>query len=85
MTPCLTMCLPKRRWGMPTPNSPEDEFLCDKEVCQLLGISMSCLRSILAEGPSRGGIDLRKANPIKVNSMRRWSRNRLCELVGIKR
>ena len=55
---------------------------CIKEVANFLGISVSMVRKMMKEGPSRkGGLDIRKAGPIRIGSVWRFNREKLLKLL----
>ena len=59
------------------------EIMTDREVAELLKVSVGWVRKCARRGPSRpGGLDLRLADPIVVGDMRRWERRRVDALIA---
>jgi len=59
------------------------ELLTDKEVCDLLRITMPTLRSHLKKGPPKSyNNDLRKVKKIMIGKRRRWSRESVKEFIS---
>ena len=62
---------------------PELVLLCDKEVAAMLGISTSCLRKWLRDGPpSRATFDIREVEHIVIGESRRWNRASLIATIN---
>ena len=61
------------------PKADFEWFLTDGDIARLLRCSISTVRRLATKGPGeRGGIDLRKIDPVHVGEMRRWPLSNVC-------
>lgn len=61
-------------------------FYTDKELADILGVSVSLVRKMAKAGPSRRGrhvIDIRLIRCVVVGDMRRWNKAEADRLLGI--
>lgn len=77
----------RRRERVNLPRGPKadfERFLNDGEVAALMRVSVATVRRLARKGPVvPGGFDIRLAEPVYVGTMRRWSRRKVYELLGI--
>ena len=62
------------------------KFYTDRELAELLGVSVSLIRKMAKDGPSRRGsgvLDIRLIDHFKVGDMRRWNAAAADRLLGI--
>ncbi len=62
------------------------QYYTDRELAELLGVSVSLVRKIAKNGPSRRGrgvLDIRLIHHFKVGDMRRWDMQATKSLLGI--
>jgi len=61
-------------------------FYTDRELAEILGVSVSLIRKMAKDGPSRRGrgvLDIRLIGCVKVGDMRRWNREQADRLLGL--
>ena len=61
-------------------------FYTDRELAEILGVSVSLIRKMAKDGPSRRGrgvLDIRLIGYVKVGDMRRWNRDQADQLLGL--
>lgn len=61
-------------------------FYTDQELADLLGVSVSLIRKMAKNGPSRRGrhvLDIRLINCVVIGDMRRWNKSEADRLLGI--
>ena len=61
-------------------------FYTDRELADILGVSVSLIRKMAKDGPSRRGrgvLDIRLIGCVKVGDMRRWNRDQADQLLGL--
>lgn len=59
-------------------------FYTDRELAEMLDVSVSLIRKMAKEGPSRRGanvLDIRLAECIVVGDMRRWNKDQIDKLL----
>ena len=62
------------------------QYYTDRELAELLGVSVSLVRKMAKDGPSRRGrgvLDIRLIAHFKVGDMRRWNARAANSLLGI--
>jgi len=61
-------------------------FYTDRELADILGVSVSLIRKMAKDGPSRRGrgvLDIRLIKCVTVGDMRRWNKEQADKLLGI--
>ncbi len=62
------------------------QFYTDRELAELLGVSVSLVRKMVKDGPSRRGrgvLDIRLIPHLTVGDMRRWDMRATQKALGI--
>lgn len=65
---------------------PTNLFYTDKELAELLGVSVSLVRKLAKDGPAERGrnvLDIRLIPCLKVGDMRRWNAKATHRILGI--
>lgn len=61
-----------------------EHFLTDREVAELLKVSVSTVKRLIRQGPNKPGrMDLRLCEPLVIGGVRRWPRTKLYQMLGI--